>query len=202
MKRKAAILLSVLLLLMTVFCQPIAGSSGMENDNNVPVAPNIAQSAWYTKKIELNGYGNKAIEGKLHFKLTPYPVDENEATYPIYDTSGLEEGEDPSHGYLQETIKIVPGLTSYSYEVPFSSDDFVDKQFNDLVERSADKNGNTTELFNYALLHEWGRMAGTDWGNVACVGKIDRGQFPEGEAGDSAYQAALENEDYQVTWGG
>ena len=214
MKRKAITLCLSLFLLMAAVFQPFAAEElrgvRAENDTrdeaslaprkapqakhepigNAHSAENIAQSAWYTKVIDFTGYNGKSVEGELSFNISPN-ADMNRE-YDFYDRQT-----DPMDPTFVKKIKIVPGKIGYSYNVPYSSEDFPDPIFNQMALESAPQNGDSLPLFNYALLHEWGRMvsSGPESGTQKVnVGKITRAMFDD----DRSYYEALNQ--YVVTW--
>lgn len=127
--------------------------------NNITSSELVAQSIWYTKLIDLTGYNKKDIKGTLNFELLPSNMG-NKKYYAAKDDTKTK------------FLEVLPGKSNFSYKVPFSSDDFVDAKFNNLAMQAADTNGNSIELFDYALLHEWGRMVSSDHGQTAGVGPL------------------------------
>lgn len=130
--------LSLLLLLVLIFDMPIVnagGSSGGSGSGYVSSIDimhnvyNITGQTWYTKLIDLTGYKGKDVSGTLQFELVP-----DTTKYP-------EEGEGYELEFIDfngktRTAKVKavkhPGFQTFKYEVPFSSDDFVDPEFNRL----------------------------------------------------------------------
>lgn len=86
---------------------------------------------------------------------------------------------------FQESVKIVPGVTKFSYKVPFSSDDYVDEKFNELALGTKDPAGNSLDLFNHASVHEWGRIDTSDNIIAIRIGKLYEQQFQNKELGFS-----------------
>ena len=143
--------------------------------DNVHSQEGVAQSLWYTKLIDLAGYEGKDVKGTLNFELVP--DDTASGRYDTYDDDGA----------VYESLGVKPGIATFSYQVPFSSNDFVDPEFNGLAAGAANSNGDSLALFNHALLHEWGRMYSSDHVQTARVGVLSRCQY----ASDEEYEEAL-----------
>lgn len=165
---------------------PVRSSS---HTDNVRSRQNIAQSLWYTKLIDLSGYAGKDVEGTLNFELVP-----DDTASGRYDTHD-------SDGTVLESLEVKPGVATFSYQVPFSSNDFVDPEFNRLAEGSANNNGDSVALFNYALLHEWGRMYSSDHIQTVRVGPLSRCQYASDEEYENAVSQTLPA-GFRVSWPG
>lgn len=166
----------------------------MSFENNVHWGPGGIGFFWYTKRIDLSGFSNLKVEGKLRFSLSPYQS--ANVVYDVYDRQS-----DPDNPTLRNRIKIQPGVFNYNYEVPFSSEDFIDPKFNALLGLAADRNGDTEELFNHAFLHEWGRIYSSDHGQTARVGKLTPQQF-HNQDDYEAFLNDLREYDSLVDWPG
>ena len=155
----------ILLLLCALFITSAAPTNADLSGDNVHSSPLVAQQAWFTKLIKLDKFKKKDISGTLNFKLVP-DKNANAKYYP-------KNKKDPNNP--QDYIEIVPGAVEYSYKLPFSSKDYADPKFTELARESGMSNGDSEELLNHALLHEWGRLNTSDHGCTFCVGKL----FPE-----------------------
>ena len=158
----------ILLLLCAFFITSAAPANALPSDsNNVHAYPLVAQQAWFTKLIKLDKFKKKDISGTLNFKLVP-DKNANAKYYP-------KNKKDPNNP--QDYIEIVPGAVEYSYKLPFSSKDYADQKFTELARESGLSNGDSEELINHALLHEWGRLNSSDHGSTIRVGKLYPQQF-------------------------
>lgn len=129
--------ISLLLLLALMFNMPVvnAGGSGgsIGGGDNFPIKNimhnvyNITGQTWYTKLIDLSGYKGKNVSGTLEFELVPDTSASGSYTYPLdyLDSEGMTQT-------VNVTAITHPGFQTFKYEVPFSSDDFVDPEFNRL----------------------------------------------------------------------
>ena len=126
--------ISLLLLLALVFDMPVvnAGSSGGSGGGSIGYSPkikfhafNITGQTWYTKLIDLTGYKGKDVSGTLQFELVPDTSASGTITYPLdyLDSQGRTET-------VNITAITHPGFQTFKFEVAFSSDDFVDPEFN------------------------------------------------------------------------
>ena len=155
----------ILLLLCALFITSAAPTNADMGGDNVHSSPLVAQQAWFTKLIKLDKFKKKDISGTLNFKLVP-DKNANAKYYPKNKKAPNDR---------QDYIEIVPGAVEYSYKLPFSSKDYADPKFTELARESGLSNGDSEELLNHALLHEWGRLNSSDHGSTICVGKL----FPE-----------------------
>lgn len=135
----------------------------------------IVDQYWYTKLIKLDGYNQKDVSGTLHYEIVPYYPIEN--ICPELPTGSYDgNGKYPNYK-VKVTIRKGP-ISRYKYDVPFSSNDFVDPKFNELcanvssdfglnrgnswnnppMEYGNDKAKTYIDLFNHAFLHEWGTV--------------------------------------------
>lgn len=127
--------LSLLLLLALVFDMPVvnAGSSGgsgsgyVSSINIMYNVYNIPGQTWYTKLIDLTGYKGKNVSGTLEFELVP----DNTASGTEKYNLEYEDYKGKTRNVNVTAVKH-PGFQTFKYEVPFSSDDFVDPKFNQL----------------------------------------------------------------------
>ena len=129
--------ISLLLLLVLIFNMLIAaaggsgGSVGGGSDFHIRKIMhnvyNITGQTWYTKLIDLTGYNGKNVSGTLEFELVPDTSASGTITYPLdyLDSEGLTQT-------VNVTAITHPGFETFKYEVPFSSYDFVDPEFNQL----------------------------------------------------------------------
>lgn len=134
---------------------------------NVYCSEIIAQQAWFTKLIKFDNFKGKDISGTLNFELVP-------------DQSASKKylkNNDPNNDGFDRVCEVVPGLINHKYKIPFSSNDYVDKKFNDLAWESGAFNGSTEELFNHSFIHEWGRIETSDHQETYRVGKLYPEQF-------------------------
>lgn len=135
---------------------------------NVYCSEIIAQQAWFTKLIKFDKLKGKDISGTLSFELVP-----DKTAGKKYLTNN-----DPNNGGFDRVCEVVPGLINHhKYKVPFSSNDYVDKKFNDLAWESGAFNGNTLDLLNHSFIHEWGRIETSDHQETYRVGKLYPEQF-------------------------
>ena len=128
--------LSLLLLLALIFDMPVAGAGGssggsgggyVSSRNIVENIYNITGQTWYTKLIDLSGYKGKDVSGTLQFELVPDTSASGTEEY----TLEIDDSKGNTHR-VKVTAKKHPGFEKFEYEVPFSSDDFVDPEFNRL----------------------------------------------------------------------
>ena len=168
--------------------------------------------AWYTKLIDLRGYQGKDIEGTLHFELEPDSTAHDE--YIVKSKDYNEKDPDDPKNFSK--VKVVPGLMKYKYDIPFSSNDFVDEEFNKLT-RTAKTNftydwnsdaATTAEkiraehirkLFSHAFMHEWGTVGTSDNSSVFRVGKVEPSDFQSKEDFD-IYNEKMKNSNQWVNW--
>lgn len=122
---------SILLMLVMLCNSAMAGGSGGSGfvfpRTLTPNPYDITSQAWYTKLIDLTGYKGKNVSGTLHFDLVPDTTASGDETYTLEYTS-------PFGGNTKVEVTAVkhPGFEKYSYDVPFSSEDFVDEKFTNL----------------------------------------------------------------------
>ena len=167
--------------------EPGNGAKDLLSDN-IHFGPAGTSLLLYGKSIDLSGLGLENVQGKLHFRLTPEPG--ASGNYEFWGQDHHPDDPDP-----RSRIKIVPGVMTFDYELPFSSDDYVDTKYNEMVMSSLQTNGDNVALMNHALLHEWGRLVSSDHGQTALVGKITPAMF----GGDrEKYEEALSK--YSVDW--
>lgn len=208
MKFKKTFLL--FLLLVFVLSTVTANASSIYYRDNIYCSETVAQQAWYTKLIKLDNINRKQVSGTLNFELVPdqsanieYKREDSEAGGQIDTEEGVgqidtgegggridtgdEEELPPGSGVddFQESVKVVPGVTEFSYKVPFSSDDYVDEKFNELALGTKDPAGNSLDLFNHASVHEWGRIDTSDNIIAIRIGKLYEKQFQNKELGFS-----------------
>lgn len=208
MKFKKTFLL--FLLLVFVLSTVTANARSIYYRDNIYCSETVAQQAWYTKLIKLDNINRKQVSGTLNFELVPdqsanieYKREDSEAGGQIDTEEGVgqmdtgegggridtgdEEELPPGSGVddFQESVKIVPGVTEFSYKVPFSSDDYVDEKFNELALGTKDPAGNSLDLFNHASVHEWGRIDTSDNIIAIRIGKLYEQQFQNKELGFS-----------------
>ena len=172
----------------------------------------FADQTWYTKLIDLRGYQGKDIEGTLHFELVPDTSAHDE--YTVKNKYYDEKNPDDPNNYSK--VKVVPGIMTFKYDTPFSSDDFVDEEFNRLTRNaktdftyawSGDKatNGEKVraehirKLFNHAFMHEWGTVLTSDYSSVYRVGKVEPSDFQSKEDFD-IYDEKMKNNNQWVNW--
>ena len=167
--------------------EPGNGAKDLLSDN-IHFGPAGISLLLYGKSIDLSGLGLDNVQGKLHFRLTPDP--NASGSYEFWGLDHQPDNPDPD-----SRIKIVPGVMTFDYELPFSSDDYVDTKYNEMAMSSLHTNGDNVALMNHALLHEWGRLVSSDHGQTALVGKITPAMF----GGDrEKYEEALSK--YSVDW--
>lgn len=209
MKFKKTFLL--FLLLVFVLSTVTANASSIYYRDNIYCSETVAQQAWYTKLIKLDNINRKHVSGTLNFELVPdknakgeyFREDNQDDGGQINPEEGggqIDTGEGggrinngdedrlpPGSGGddPQESVKIVPGVTEFSYKVPFSSDDYVDEKFNELALGTKDPAGNSLDLFNHASVHEWGRIDTSDNIIAIRIGKLYEQQFQNKELGFS-----------------
>ena len=172
----------------------------------------FVDQTWYTKLIDLQGYQGKDIEGTLHFELVPDTSAHDEYTVKskYYDEKNPKDPDNYSK------VKVVPGIMTFKYDTPFSSDDFVDEEFNRLTRNaktdftyawSGDK-ATTGEkvraeqilkLFSHAFMHEWGTVVTSDYSSVYRVGKVEPSDFQSKEDFD-IYDEKMKNNNQWVNW--
>lgn len=143
--------------------------------NNIFAPMRVYQEMKFRKVIKLDGYKGKDIRGILNFELVP------------------DSKANLLYGDKNEThVRILPGISKYSYQVPFSSDDYVDDEYNKLAwdvinyERTNKhpayndegiKRELQSKFIDHALLHEWGRLDSGDHSVQIRVGKLLPEQF-------------------------
>lgn len=116
--KKLSILLFSLILLI-----PAMKVDASIGKGNVYCSEIIAQQAWFTKLIKFDKLKGKDVSGTLNFELVP-----DKTASKKYLTN-----DDPNDGEFDRICEVVPGLVNHTYRVPFSSNDYVDKKFNDLA---------------------------------------------------------------------
>lgn len=209
MKFKKTFLL--FLLLVFVLSTVTANASSIYYRDNIYCSETVAQQAWYTKLIKLDNFNRKHVSGTLNFELVPYEGVNKEYVRKINPENTGQTGPEEGGGQIdtgegggrigtgdedrlppgsegdefQESVKIVPGVTKFSYKVPFSSDDYVDEKFNELALGTKDPAGNSLDLFNHASVHEWGRIDTSDNIIAIRIGKLYEKQFQNKELGFS-----------------
>lgn len=152
--------------------------------NNIFAPMRVYQEMKFRKIIKLDGYKGKDISGILNFELVP----DNKANLLYGDKNDTH-------------VRILPGISKYSYQVPFSSDDYVDDEYNKLAwdvinyertnkDPAYDDEGIKRELqskfVDHALLHEWGRLDNGDHSMQIRVGKLLPEQF-DNQGGKEEY---------------
>ena len=171
----------------------------------------IVDQVWYTKFLDMRGYKGRKVSGTLHFELVPDTTANEEYTVksPVYN----EKFPDNPDNYYK--VKVVPGIMSYKYDTPFSSDDFVDEEFNRLVteahtdftyswlngqKKTADdvRAEMIMKLFDHAFLHEWGTIL-SSIRDIYRVGKVLPSHFGSREDYDQ-YCNSMENSHLWVNW--
>lgn len=172
--KKLSILIFSLILLVPAMKVDASVATG-----NVYCSEIIAQQAWFTKLIKFDNFKGKDISGTLNFELVP-----DKTASKKYLTNN-----DPNNGGFDRICEVVPGLVNHTYRVPFSSNDYVDKKFNDLAWQSGAFNGNTEDLFNHSFLHEWGRIETSDHQQTYRVGKLYPEQFKNADLNLSEEEA-------------
>ena len=171
----------------------------------------IIDQVWYTKFIDMRGYKGRDISGTLHFELVPDTTANEE--YTVKSSNYNENFPDDPSNYTK--VKVVPGIMSFKYDTPFSSDDFVDEEFNRLVtEARSDftyswQNGqkktaddvraeHMIRLFDHAFLHEWGTVLSSQ-NEVYRVGKVLPSHF-DNQNEYKEYCNNMENSHQWVNW--
>lgn len=172
-KKLSILIFSLILLVPAMKVDASIGGS------NVYCSEIIAQQAWFTKLIKFDNFKGKDISGTLNFELVP-----DKSASKKYLTN-----DDPNNGGFYRICEVVPGLVNHTYRVPFSSNDYVDKKFNDLAWQSGAFNGSTEELFNYSFIHEWGRIETSDHQETYRVGKLYPEQFKNADLNLSEEEA-------------
>lgn len=169
--------------------EPGDGAKVALYSNNIFAPMRVYQEMKFRKVIKLDGYKGKDISGILNFELLP----DNKANL-IY-------------GDKNEThVRILPGISKYSYQVPFSSDDYVDDEYNKLAwdvinyERTNKhpafndediKRELQSKFIDHALLHEWGRLDNGDHSVQIRVGKLLPEQF-NNQGGKEEYDRQIQ----------
>ena len=160
--KKLSILIFSLILLI-----PAMKVDASIGKGNVYCSETIAQQVWFTKLIKFDNFKGKDISGTPNFELVP---DKTASKKSLTNN-------DPNNGEFDRICEVVPGLINHTYRVPFSSNDYVDKKFNDLAWQSGAFNGSTEDLFNHSFIHEWGRIETSDHQQTYRVGKLYPEQF-------------------------
>lgn len=172
----------------------------------------FVDQTWYTKLIDLQGYQGKDIEGTLHFELVPDTSAHDE--YTVKAKTFDEQHPDDPNNYSK--VKVVPGIMTFKYDIPFSSDDFVDEEFNRLTRNaktdftyswSGDKAPtgekvraeHILKLFSHAFMHEWGTVVTSDHSSVYRVGKVTPSDFQSKEDFD-VYDKKMKSSNQWVNW--
>lgn len=173
--------------------------------NNIVAPMRVYQEMKFRKVIKLDGYKGKDISGILNFELVP----DSKANLLYGD-------KDKTH------VRILPGISKYSYQVPFSSDDYVDDEYNKLAwdvinyERTNKhpayndediKRELQSKFVDHALLHEWGRLDNGDHSMQIRVGKLLPEQFNNKGGKEEYEKQAKMIEDYakegkKISWEG
>ena len=169
----------------------------------------IPSQAWYTKLIDLKGLNQKNVKGTLHFELVP-------------DESAKDEYKVESPYGDEISVIVRPGVMNYSYDVPFSSDDFEDPEFTRLARSISSKFGKNfnsnqefgvdhiktyTDFFDHAFLHEWGTIEQNN--HIWRVGKVYPSHFPVDNIDASfdflssydKFKKYMDKKDLWVKWG-
>ena len=163
--RKLSLLFLSFILMLSVMPANALLSDNVHNSELIP------QQAWYTKLIKFNNLKRGDISGTIKFELVPdNEVKDKGIKYINY-------GNDPSTEEDNGAVEVIPGLTTYKYDLPFSSEDYSDDTFNNLAWASGNRAGDSNDLFNHAFLHEWGRVQSSDHCTSFNVGKLDPKQF-------------------------
>lgn len=202
-----------LIVLLSVYCFiPSCLASATESDYySFPmyIERGIPSQAWYTKLIDLKGLNQKHVKGTLHFELVPDKSADDKYTV-----------ESPYGDEINVIVR--PGVMNYSYDVPFSSDDFVDPDFTRLArsissnfgfdsktkkEFGTDHIKTYTDLFDHAFLHEWGTIEQNN--HIWRVGKVYPSHFPVDNIDASfdflssydKFKKYMDKKDLWVKWG-
>lgn len=159
--------LRLIMMILLFTLSTVNVNANIIESDNIHTSELVAQQAWYTKLIKLDKFGKKNIRGTLNFQLVP----DNNAKKTYYRHN------DPNNNDDMDKIELVPGVINHGYSVPFSSNDYVDSKFTKLARQAGTTNGETEELLNHAMLHEWGRMDSSDNVFQFSVGKLYKQQF-------------------------
>lgn len=183
--------------------EPGGGAKVALYSNNIFAPMRVYQEMKFRKVIKLDGYKGKDISGILNFELVP----DNKANLLYGDKNDTH-------------VRILPGISKYSYQVPFSSDDYVDDEYNKLAwyvinyERTNKhpayndegiKRELQSKFIDHALLHEWGRLDSGDHSVQIRVGKLLPEQF-NNQGGKEEYEKQAKMiEDYakegkKISW--
>lgn len=196
------VIFAMLLVVSLMFSQAVSYAN--LSTSNTHFYGGVTASLWYTKLINLQGYRGRDVKGTLHFELVP---DTETKPFDYTVKSAVQNSQDPNDPNNFINVSVVPGKIPYKYDVPFSSDDFVDPDFNrlarkaSLVVRYGDDHAFEAidELFDHAFMHEWGTIQSSDHGQTARVRKVMRSQFDwAGEDIDEYYKNFMDmmNEGY------
>ena len=169
--------------------QPGGGAKAALYSNNIFAPMRVYQEMKFRKVIKLDGYKGKDISGVLNFELVP----DNNANLIYGDKNDTH-------------VRILPGISKYSYQVPFSSEDYVDDEYNRLAwdvinyermnkdPRFSDegiKRELQSKFIDHALLHEWGRLDNGDHSMQIRVGKLLPEQF-NNQGGKEEYDRQIQ----------
>lgn len=193
----------LLFLLLVFVLSTVTANASSNHYGNMYCCETVAQQAWYTKLIKLDNFKGKHISGTLNFELVPYEGVNKEYVRKVNPENAGQTGPEEGGGQIDtgegggrigtgdedrlppgtgdgdppQSVKIVPGVTEFSYKVPFSSEDYVDTTFNNLALNAKEPAGNSLDLFDHAVLHEWGRIETANNEITIRVGKLFEEQF-------------------------
>lgn len=186
----------VLVLAMALVSSQTVSYAALSSEN-INILGSIPASVWYTKLIDLSGYQGKTVKGTLHFELIPDRTASQK--YMVTDSFGMTRN-----------VIVKKGLGDYRYNVPFSSEDFVDPEFNRLARKASlvmqygdvKRAEEIDQFFDYAFLHEWGTIQSSDHGQTARVRKVLPSQFEceNGMCPSTTYEEFIKQMDEYDSW--
>lgn len=199
------VIFAMLLVVSLMLCQAVSYASLFPV--NTYLYGGVTASLWYTKLINLQGYRGRDVKGTLHFELVP---DTETKPYEYKVSSRFYNPKDPDDPGNFINVSVAPGEIPYKYDVPFSSDDFVDPEFNRLARKASlavrkrDDQAYKAidELFDHAFLHEWGTIQSSDHGHTARVRKVLPSQFEcvSGPCDSTSYDEFVKEMDEINAW--